>query len=137
FGRHFVRCGKKSRPRGICGNRFDGKRLQRRLAPTAKLGEKLGETACAFGLANVKGRPGDHGMAQKKGSQLVTRVASDTNDGDVPGISHFTCTSIFFWRDSRALRLGVMMRRNSCKSRERVACVTRSFCWARRRRRSS
>ena len=37
-------------------------------------------------------------MAQKKGSQLITRIASDTNDSDVPGISHFTCNSSFLKR---------------------------------------
>jgi len=39
-----------------------------------------------------------------------TCIAGDTNDGDVAGISHFTCASIFFCRESRVLRLGVMIR---------------------------
>src|SRR5208337_4930286 len=108
--RDFVRRGEKSRARGICRNRFDGKGPQRRLAPTAQLGKKLGKALCTCGIANIKRWPGNHGMTQEEGGQLITRIAGDTNDGDVPGISHFTCASIFFCKDSRALWLGVMIR---------------------------
>src|SRR5208283_3179165 len=90
--------------------RFEGKRLQRGLAPTAQLRKKLGEALSPLGIANIKGRPGNHGMTQKQRGQLITRIAGDTNDGNVPGISHFTCASIFFCKDSRALWLGVMIR---------------------------
>src|SRR5208337_1347189 len=110
LGRDFVGRGEKSRACGIGRDRLEGKKLQRRLAPTAQLREKLGEALSALGIANIKGWPGNHGMAQKESGQLITRIAGDTNDSNVPGISHFTCASIFFWRDSRLLRLGVMIR---------------------------
>src|ERR1700758_5062660 len=61
-------------------------------------------------LADIESWFADAGMAKQQRRQLKTRIAGDTNNGEVAGISHFTWASIFFCRDSRVFRLGVMIR---------------------------
>src|SRR3974377_348005 len=60
-------------------------------------------------FADKKGWRLDSRMAEQERGQLETGIASDTNDGDAARIPHFTCDSIFFWRDSRDFLFGVMM----------------------------
>src|SRR5215467_1356097 len=93
-----------------CGDGVQRKSTDSGLSPSAQLREKLRKATVAVRFANIKGRLGDCGMAQKQRGQLKTRIAGDTNDGNAAGVVHFTCASIFFCRDSRVLRLGVMIR---------------------------
>src|SRR5260370_19255363 len=54
FSRHFMRCGKKGHARAALGNRIHRPSANRRLAPAAKLRQKLGEAVRALGFANIK-----------------------------------------------------------------------------------
>src|ERR1700694_4696002 len=61
-------------------------------------------------FADVEDRGRKSGVADEQRGQFETSVTSDTNDRNGLGIFHFTWASIFFCRDSRVLRLGVMIR---------------------------
>src|ERR1700751_3022836 len=98
-----MRSSQKSRSSSAAHNGLQRERLQGSLAPPAQLGKHFRKTACSVGFPHIKGRLANSGMAQKQWRQLKPRIAADTNDGDGAGISHFTCASIFFCRESRVL----------------------------------
>src|SRR5207249_6437902 len=83
---------------------------ERRLAPTTELRKEFGETFRTVWFADIENGRRKLRMAQKYPCQLETGVAGDSHNRDLAGISHFTRASIFFWRDSRAFLLGVMIR---------------------------
>ena len=107
FRRYFVRRGEKGGARCAGCDGFQGKGRRRSFAARTKLRKKLREAVEAVGFANIEGRLAiDLGMAEQERGELKTGIASDTNDGDIPRVPHFTWDSISFWRDSRVLRVG-------------------------------
>src|SRR5216684_2234612 len=105
-----MRSRKKCGARAAGSNRVNGNRPERRFAPAAELGKELGEAFRTVRFADVEDRWRKFGMAQEYSRQLKTRVAGDAHNCDLAGIFHFTRASIFFWRDSRDFRLGVIIR---------------------------
>src|SRR5204862_7162486 len=83
---------------------------ERRFAPGAELRKEFGKTFRTVRFADIESGRRKLGMAQKYPRQLETGVAGDSHNRDLAGISHFTRASIFFWRDSRAFLLGVMIK---------------------------
>src|ERR1700686_1609826 len=110
FSGYLMRRGQKGSSGGAAGNGFQRERLQRSLTPAAQLGKHFRKAMRPVGFSYIKSRLGNARMAQEQRRQLKTRIAGDTNDRNVAGISHFTWASIFFCRESRVLRLGVMIR---------------------------
>src|SRR6266851_3010173 len=110
FRGNFVRGGEK---RGAGAAGFDlrnGEGAEGRFATAAELGKQFREALLAVGVAHVEGGRLDRGMTDEKARQLEAGVARYTHHSDVFGGSHFTSDSIFFCRDSRDLRSGVMIR---------------------------
>jgi hypothetical protein len=83
FERRFVRRGKKDNLRVAGGNGFHGKRFAGGFAPSAQLWVQLGEAAdSSMAFAEIEHRLFDSWVPKKEPSQLKSRVARCSDDGD-------------------------------------------------------
>src|SRR6202023_1489299 len=91
------------------GNGIHRKRLQRSVATSAQLGEKLIQTLCALSIAHIKRGSFYARVAHQYPRELKARVAGNTYHRNVIEISHFIKDSMRRCSDSRLLLFGVMM----------------------------
>src|SRR6516225_1080679 len=110
FRGDFMRGSKKSGARIARDDRIKREGAEGSLGPRAQPGKHLRKAMEAVGFAHIEGGWFYFGMAEQQIGQLETGIASDTNDGNAAGVPHFTCDSIFLWRDSRDFLLVVMIR---------------------------